>query len=392
MERLLIKNAKIITQNLIVDGSLLALNGRVAALGVHIEADVDSEIDAKGLFLSPGFIDIHNHGRMGFDVMDASVSSLLNIAIEQIKHGVTGFLATTNTAEKGVLWRAVNVAAEFCDVDRQAERTANKPRRGAQCLGIYVEGNHISMKKRGSHPPELLRPIAQENLNTLLSAGKGNIRVMAFAPELPGSLDAIRRLRHASVVAAAAHTDATFDEAMDGINAGVTLAAHTFNSMRAMTHRDPSIIAACLLDDRVVCEAIADGTHLDPAILQLIYRLKGPDRVCLISDSVRYNGLPDGQYNRDDGRDVTVKNGVIRLGDGRLAGSSLSMNEAVRNMVRLAGIPLFHAVRMASFVPSRVIGMDAAKGSLDVGKDADMILFDEDVNVEAAFIGGKRII
>ncbi|GHS89388.1 N-acetylglucosamine-6-phosphate deacetylase [Synergistales bacterium] len=366
----------------------MALNGRVAALGVHIEAEVDSELDARGSFLSPGFIDIHNHGRAGFDVMDASDESLDSIAIDQLKHGVTGFLAATDTAEKKELWRAVNAAAKFCDKDSDDR----KPHKGARCLGVYVEGNYISMKKRGAHPPELLRPIAHENLNTLLSAGNGNIRVMAFAPELPGSLDAIRRLRHAGVVAAAAHTDATFDEAMDGINAGVTLAAHTFNSMRAMTHRDPSVIAACLLDDRVTCEVIADGTHLDPAILQLIYRLKGPDRMCLISDSVRYNGLPDGQYDRDDGRAVVVKGGVIRLGDGRLAGSSLSMNEAVRNMTRFTDVSLYNAVRMASLVPARVIGMEATKGGLDVGKDADMILFDEDVNVKAAFIGGKRII
>ncbi|GHV44769.1 N-acetylglucosamine-6-phosphate deacetylase [Synergistales bacterium] len=387
MERLLIKNAKIVTRNRVMEGSLLALDGRVAALGVHIEAEVDSEFDAHGSFLSPGFIDIHNHGRMGFDVMDAKPESIENIAIDQLKHGVTGFLATTDTAEKKRLWQAVNAAAEFC----KADRNADKPRKGARCLGIYVEGNYISMKKRGAHPPELLRPIAQENLNTLLSAGNGNIRVMAFAPELPGSLDAIRHLRSVGVVAAAAHTDATFDEAMDGINTGVTLATHTFNSMRAMTHRDPSVIAACLLDDRVTCEVIADGTHLDPAILQIIYRLKGPDRVALISDSVRYNGLPDGQYDRDDGRTVTVKKGVIRLEDGRLVGSSLSMNEAVRNITRLTDVPLCHAVRMASLVPARIIG-EVAKGGLDVGKDADMILFDEDINIEAAFIGGRRII
>ncbi|GHT00427.1 N-acetylglucosamine-6-phosphate deacetylase [Synergistales bacterium] len=366
----------------------MALDGRIAALDVHIEAEVDSEVDAKGLFLSPGFIDIHNHGRAGFDVMDAKPESLENIAREQIKHGVTGFLATTDTAEKEKLWYAVNTAAKFCDNDKSAD----KPRKGAQCLGVHVEGNYISMKKRGSHPPELLRPISQEGLSTLLGAGNGNIRVMSFAPELPGSLEAIRRLRRSGVAVAAAHTDATFDEAMDGINAGVTLATHIFNSMRAMTHRDPSVVAACLLDDRVTCEVIADGTHLDPVILQLVYRLKGPDRVALISDSVRFSGLPDGRYDRDDGRAVMVKGGVIRLGDGRLAGSSLSMNGAVRNIMRLADIPLCHAVRMASLVPARIIGMEATKGGLDVGKDADMILFDSDINVSAVFIGGERII
>jgi N-acetylglucosamine-6-phosphate deacetylase len=245
------------------------------------------------------------------------------------------------------------------------------------------------MEKRGAHDPALLRPVNSKELDLLLELGGGWVQAASLSPELPGALAAIRRLRSAGVVVAAAHSDALYEEAINGINAGVTLSTHTFNGMRTLSHHEPGIVGAVLTDDRVICEVIADGIHLAPAILKLIFRVKGPDRVALISDSVDLNGLPEGRYEVER-RSVTVSDGAIRLDDGRLAGSCLSLNTAVRNMTRFTEAGLCQAVRMASLVPARAIGIEGTKGSIAVGKDADLILFDGDINIKEAFIGGKR--
>lgn len=376
--RLVIKNARIITENSIVEGDLLAEEGRIAAFGVVPDGAAVEELDAGGLFLAPGFIDLHNHGRLGVNVMDGKASSLETIAKGQMSHGVTGFLAGTSSAP----W----------DQNLAAIRTAARWRAGegmARCLGLYLEGNYFSMEKRGAHNPAYLRPLSVEEMEELLEAGGGAVKVVCLSPELPGAPAVIRFLRERGVVAAAAHSNAAYGEALAGINAGVTQATHTFNGMRGLDQHEPGILGAVLTDDRVICEAIADGVHLAPAILDMMLRLKGPDRIALISDSVELNGLPDGPY-QFEGHTITVSAGTIRLEDGRLAGSCLSLDMAVRNMVKLAGASLPQAVRMASLVPARVLGLQDTKGSIAVGKDADLILFDGGITIKEVFIGSKR--
>jgi N-acetylglucosamine-6-phosphate deacetylase len=260
----------------------------------------------------------------------------------------------------------------------------------ARCLGLYLEGNYFSMEKRGAHNPAYLRPLSVGEMEELLEAGEGTVKAVCLSPELPGAAAVIRFLRERGVAVAAAHSNATYEEAMRGIDAGITQATHTFNGMRALDQHEPGILGAVLTDDRVICEAIADGIHLAPAILAMLLRLKGPDRIALISDSVELNGLPDGQY-RFEGHTITAGAGAIRLEDGRLAGSCLSLDAAVRNMVALAGASLPQAVRMASLVPARALGLQDTLGSIAVGKTADLVLFDGDVTVKEVFLGAQRI-
>jgi N-acetylglucosamine-6-phosphate deacetylase len=307
--------------------------------------------------------------------MDNRESSLETIAKGQLSHGVTGFLAGTSSVPWNQNLAAIRTAGRWCAGDGMA-----------QCLGLYLEGNYFSMEKRGAHNPAYLRPLSIEEMEELLEAGGGAVKVVCLSPELPGAAAVIRFLKERGVVISAAHSNAGYEEAMAGINAGVTQSTHTFNGMRYLDQHEPGILGAVLTDDRVICEAIADGIHLAPAILDMMLRLKGPDRMALISDSVELNGLPDGQY-RFEAHTITVRAGTIRLEDGRLAGSCLSLDMAVRNMVKLAGASLPQAVRMASLVPARVLGLQDTKGSIAVGKDADLILFDDEINIKEVFIG-----
>jgi N-acetylglucosamine-6-phosphate deacetylase len=355
--------------------------GRIAAFGAAVDGAAGAEeLDAGGLFLAPGFIDLHNHGRLGANVMDNKESSLETIARGQLGHGVTGFLAGTSSMPWEQNLAAVRTVARW----RAGEREGM-----ARCLGIYLEGNYFSMEKRGAHNPDYLRPLSMEEMEELLDAGGGAVKVVCLSPELPGAPAVIRFLRERGVVVSAAHSNAAYGEALAGINAGITQSTHTFNGMRGLDQHEPGILGAVLTDDRVICEAIADGIHLAPVILDMMLRLKGPDRIALISDSVELNGLPQGQY-QFEGHTITVSAGAIRLENGRLAGSCLSLDGAVRNMMALAGASLPQAVRMASLVPARVLGLDDVRGSIAVGKDADIVLFDKDVNVKEVFVGAKR--
>jgi N-acetylglucosamine-6-phosphate deacetylase len=378
MEDLIITNAKIITENQIIEGSLRIREGRIESFGDADEAGARC-IDAGGLYLSPGFIDMHNHGRLGVNVADGKEASIEKIAAGQLAQGVTGFLAGPSTLPWEQYLEVIRVCALYCGGAHEDL---------SQCLGIYLEGVFFSEERRGAHMAQYLRHPEPEYVDAVLEAGCPHIKVFALAPELPGALDAVKKIRERGIVAAAAHTNADFTEAMKGINAGISLSTHTFNGMRALSHHDPSVIGAVLVDDRVSCEIIADGIHLDPAVLQLMLRVKGCDRIALVSDSVAFNGMPDGRYPYRN-QHVTVGGGSIRLDDGRLAGSCLNLNRAVYNMVHLAGAGLCQAVRMASLVPARVLGMDDKKGSIAVGKDADLVLFDDELMVKKVFIKGK---
>jgi N-acetylglucosamine-6-phosphate deacetylase len=310
-----------------------------------------------------------------------SAEALEKVARGQLAHGVTGFLAGTSTRPWDEVLAAVRVMAGYC-----RSQTASPDR--SRCLGIYSEGTFFSYEKRGAHNPAWLFPPDEARIEELLEAAGDALRVVAVSPELPGALDAVALLRRRGLVAAAAHSNANYGEAMAGIEAGISLSTHTFNGMRSLLHQDPGILGAVLNDDRVLCEIIADGIHVVPPVLSIVYKLKGPGRTVLVSDSVELNGLPDGSYEAGDGP-VTLRDGAIRLADGRLAGSCLSLDLAVRNMTVMAGVPLWDAVAMASLVPARVLGLNAKKGSIEPGKDADLVLLDENLAPQNVFIGGK---
>jgi N-acetylglucosamine-6-phosphate deacetylase len=342
-------------------------------------------VDARGLYLSPGFIDLHNHGRLGRDVMDGTPEALETIAWGQAKQGVTGFLAGTSTVPWEKTLETLDFLSSYCE--KPDTRESGAPG-GAACLGIYSESNLFSMEKRGAHDPAYLKSsVSRTDAEALAGAGGSSLKIAALSPELPGALEAAAFLKDRGIVVSAAHSNATYSEALAGIDGGISLSTHTFNGMRSLHHQEPGILGAVLNDDRVSCELIADGIHLAPAILSLVYRIKGPDRIVLVSDSVAFNGLPEGRYPWEN-REVLVSEGAVRLEDGRLAGSCLSLDRAVRNMVRLGGAALHEAVRMASLTPAALLGLEAEKGSIEPGKDADLVLFDEDITIRKVYIRG----
>ena len=379
----IINNIKIIQKNQIIyDNQLLIQDGKIAAITKeNLPVDDCLLIDGEGLYLSPGFIDIHDHGNSGCDAMDATIDALETISRFHMKNGVTGFLATTMTASYDAIIRAIENAVEY---------SAMVDTLGSQMLGLYLEGPYFSIKKKGAQSEKYITDIHLDELKSYVDCGKGLVKIVALAPELEKSQKAITFLVDNGITVSAGHSYATYEQMMNGIENGISEATHMFNGMRSFDHREPCIVGACLLDDRVTCEMICDGIHLHPAAMQIIIKMKGDEKVALISDSIRANGIPDGVYDYQ-GSKVTVKNNEVRLPDGTLAGSTLSLNHAVRNLVKMTGIDLPTAVRMASLNPARQIGLSETKGSIEIGKDADIIIFDEDINIKRTFIKGIAV-
>lgn len=382
----LIKNANIITPYEIKRCSNLAIeDGKIADIFSGEIKDVDSYdeiIDAEGKYLSPGFIDLHNHGNFGHDAMEASYEALESMADFHIKNGITAYLATTMTEHPEKIRAAVKNIGEYI------ESGSNDSKVKSQVLGIYLEGPYFSMEKRGAQPPEYIKDPDLDEIKELIELSKNNIKVVAIAPELKGAKESIKYLKNEGITISAGHTNATFEEAKTGIDLGITQGTHLYNGMRSYSHREPGVVGAVLTDERVACEMICDGIHLHTGAMDLAVKMKGKEGIILISDAMMATGLQDGKYVLG-GQDVYVKEGAARLEDGTLAGSTLTLNKAVYNMVHMVNVPLNDAVRMASLNPAKAIGMDDRKGSIEIGKDADLIIFDEDIKVSKALIKGK---
>lgn len=389
--KILIKNAKIITPYEILSNYSTSIeNNKI----INIEksnsfenADFDLVISADGKYLSPGFIDIHNHGNYGHDTMEATIEALDSMSSFHLKNGVTGFLPTTITAPPEGIKRAIKNVVEYIEI--QKNRNENE-RVKSQVLGLYLEGPYFSEAKKGAQSLEYIKNPDIKELDEFISISNNNVKIVSLAPELKGATETISYLKAKGITISAGHSNATFEEAKAGVDRGITLTTHLYNGMRSFSHRDPAIIGAALIDERVACEMICDGIHIHPAAMELAVKMKGKDGIVLISDAVMAAGLEDGEYELG-GKRVFVKNGEVRLPEGNLAGSTLTLNKAVYNMVNMVGIPLHDAVRMASLNPSRVIGLSNNKGSIEIGKDADLIIFDENINVFSVIVRGKVV-
>ncbi|HHY43113.1 MAG: N-acetylglucosamine-6-phosphate deacetylase [Firmicutes bacterium] len=383
--RLLIKNAQIITPHDILPNYDLAVEknkiSHIEPSGILDTKGFDEIIDAKGNYLSPGFIDIHTHAIYGFDTMDATCEAIEAMASFHIKNGVTGFLATTMTSSAEDMEKAIKNAASY--ISRQRERHLTLDTSGsspAEVLGIYLEGPYFSEAKKGAQSPKYLKNPDIDQIKRFIQLSDNSIKVVALAPELPGATDAISFLRAQDITVSAGHTDATFDTARKAFDCGVTQVTHIFNAMRGFNHREPGISGAALIDERVYCEMICDGIHLHPGAMKLVVKAKGKDKVILISDSMMAAGLSDGEYTLG-GQKVFVKGSEARLSDGTLAGSTLTLNRAIYNMVHMVGVSLPDAVQMATLNPARAIGIDNKKGSIEIGKEADLVIFDDQLNI-----------
>jgi len=381
--KILVKNAHIITPyDVLYNHDLVATDGKISSLqptGKLSENDFDKIIEAEENYLSPGFIDIHTHAICGHDTMDATFEALDAMAASYIRNGVTGFLATTMTSADENLEKAMQNVAAYIKKQKRQTFDAGDPQK-AELLGIYLEGPYFSVEKKGAQSPEYLKNPDVEGLAKFIRLSEGAIKVVALAPELPGAMEAISYLRNLGITVSAGHTDATFDTAMKAFNHGVTQVTHIFNGMRGFTHREPGVAGAALIDERVYCEMICDGIHLHPGAMKLVVKTKGKDKIVLISDSMMAAGLSDGEYTLG-GQRVIVKDQAARLADGTLAGSTLTLNRAVYNMVHMVGVSLPDAVCMASLNPARTLGIDRNKGSIEIGKDADLVIFDEKLNI-----------
>jgi N-acetylglucosamine-6-phosphate deacetylase len=356
-----------------------ARRGRQAPAGISVSDFGDG-------VMAPGYVDLHIHGSAGYDVMDDSAEALP--AIEQLlaRHGVTSYFPTTVSAPMDTTLRALERLADAIENrERERERQNADDKIRALPLGIHLEGPFISHVRRGVHPPENLLTPKLSTFEQFWHAARGRIRMMTIAPELEDAPEVIAEAARRGVCVSLGHSDADFEAAGRGIAAGARHATHTFNAMRPLDHRSPGILGAVLTDRRVSADIIADGVHLDPAIVKLVAKAKGREQTVLITDAISATGMPEGRY-RLGSFEVDVRDGKCMAG-GKLAGSVLTMDRAVRNLARFAEWDLPQAVAAASQNPARVARI-ANKGVLAVGADADFVVLGPEGEVLRTFLGG----
>jgi N-acetylglucosamine-6-phosphate deacetylase len=367
----------------IADAGILIREGVIEAIGpreaLQLPAGAQEIHDAEATAV-PGFVDVHIHGAGGHDVMEGTGEALRAVSGMVARHGTTSFLATTVTANPEETCRSVEGIAGYRA--RQHETDAAH----AEVLGIHFEGPFISPARRGVHPPEWIRLPSAELLQKFLTAARGAGRILTLAPELLGAVPCMDAARNAGLVVAMGHTDATYEQARAAIARGARHAVHVYNAMRPFSHRDTGVIGAVLTAPEVTAELIADGVHVDEAAMKLLLQAKGVERVILVSDGTSATGMPDGKYMLGS-FEVTVSGGVCRNDEGKLAGSTLTLDRALRNIVAL-GVPLADALRMLTRNPATLVGAEFKKGVLRAGADADVVLLDAGLHVTRVWTRG----
>src|SRR5215470_16603197 len=366
------------------DAGILIRDGEIERISKRDELELPTgatEIRAEDSTAIPGFIDVHIHGAGGRDVMEGTVEALSTITRRVAGFGTTSIVATTVTASTDDTLRAIEGVSKY--IPKQHEKCDSAC---AEILGIHFEGPFLSKERRGVHPPEFLQLPSADMLQKFLHAAAGNARILTIAPELLGAMPCIDVARSVGMVVSIGHTDATYEQARAAIAHGAHHATHVYNAMRPFSHRDPGVIGAVLTSTEVNAELIADGIHVDEIAMKVLLQAKGPERVVLISDGTMATGMPDGKYTLG-GVEFIVVDGVCRDAEGRLAGSTLTLDRALRNIVRL-GIPLADAVRMLTVNPATVLGIEFKKGALRTGADADILLLNEALQITKVWTRG----
>lgn len=389
-QRIKIYNGRIITPHRIIPNGTILITGDTIIAIAEGDASFDDaiEIDAKENYVSPGFIDIHVHGGGGYDFMDESEEAFLKIAQMHAKHGTTAMLPTTLTSEKEGLLHTLELY----------EQANKKNTSGAQFIGMHLEGPYFALNQRGAQDPKYIRDPDPAEYKEILQHSP-SIKRWSAAPELKGAIEFGKYITSKGVLAAVAHTDAIYEEVLDAFENGYTLATHLYSAMSGVTRRNAfryaGVIESAYLLDEMDVEIIADGVHLPAPLLKLVYKIKGADRTALITDAMRAAGMPEGESvlgNLKTGLKVIVEDGVAKLPDRTsFAGSVATADRLVRTMINLADVPLIEAVRMITKTPARIMKIDDKKGSLAEGKDADVLIFDEDINIKMTMINGKII-
>ena len=369
-------NGRIVLPNKLLTGKALVYDEKIRAIVDPSEIGDAEVIDAKGLYVMPGLIDMHIHGFMGYDADDGSTENILAASRELAKNGVTSWLPTTMTVGYDTL------EAAFESI-RQAMKVEND---GANILGVNSEGPFICDSKKGAQNPAYIKPCDVD----FLKKHSDIIRVFTVAPEEPGNMEAIRTIAaETNMLISIGHSNADYKTACESIEAGVRHATHLFNAMTALTHRAPGIVGAVLSDDRVSTEVICDTYHVSPALYELLVRVKG-DKFVMITDCLRAGGLADGRYDLG-GQTVELKDHLCRLLDGTIAGSVLTLNRGVYNVLQNTTLSVPAAARLASLNPAKALHVDQTKGSIAVGKDADFFLADEEMLSHLTVVGGRTV-
>ncbi|MFC0847623.1 N-acetylglucosamine-6-phosphate deacetylase [Streptomyces noboritoensis] len=356
-------------------------NGRVIVEGGKIAGsapEATERVDLTGHWVVPGFVDMHVHGGGGASFTNGTVDDVLKGVHTHRLHGTTTMVASTVTGEMDFLAQRAGLLSELVEQGDLA--------------GIHFEGPFISPCRKGAHSEDLLRDPDPAEVRKLMDAARGTAKMFTLATELPGGLDSVRLLAEHGVIAAIGHTDATYEQTVEAIDAGATVATHLYNAMPALGHRAPGPIAALLEDERITVELINDGTHLHPASLELAFHHKGADRVAFITDAMDAAGFGDGLYHLGP-LEVEVKEGVARLVEGgSIAGSTLTLDRAFRRAVTVDGLPVEDAVRALSANPARLLGVYDKVGSLEPGKDADLVVLDEHFALKGVMRRGEWIV
>jgi len=372
------------------DAVILVEGAKIAAIGHRDEIQVPSDAvhyAAPGSTVVPGFVDVHIHGAGGHDVMEGTERALDKVTEMAARYGTTSILATTVTAPIEKTCEGLEGIARYV---RNHEQPQDGGKLAAEILGVHLEGPFISKAQRGVHPPESLVKPSIEILEQLMKAADGLVRIVTTAPELPGAIKMIEHAAARGIVPAMGHTNADYEEARAGIKAGARHAVHTFNAMRPFEHRDPGILGAILTDPEVTAEVIADGHHVAGPAIQVLMGTKGFETVILISDAIAATGMGDGTYPLGNFK-VTVKDGVCRNEEGKMAGSTLTLDRALRFVVAL-GVPFADAVKMVTIQPARRIGVAGKKGIIAPGCDADLVVLTPDLRVEGVMTRGAGLV
>ena len=383
-KKTIISNGTIITPFQSLENKAISIEkGKITAIKERKVMDIPAGveiIDAGNGFVVPGFIDIHVHGGGGSDIMDGKYEAVKQVAATHSRFGTTSFLPTTMTMSKDKIIGSL----------KSIHEAFIKGTGAAEILGVHLEGPYISSEKKGAQKEKDIKKASIEEFLEFNQASGNLIRIVTLAPEKPGAIDLIRWLHKKGIIASVGHSNATYKQVQEGIKAGLTHVTHTFNAMRGFDHREPGVVGAALSSPKLILEMIADGIHLHPVAMKILTQVKEIEKIVLITDAMRAASKPEGTYNLG-GQEVTVVNGQARLEDGTLAGSVLTMNKAVCNMVDKVGVSLTEAIQMATASPARCLGVESKKGSLEPGKDADIVVLDKKLKVKLTMVKGKIV-
>ena len=363
-------------------GRVIVYRDRIEAAGTASDIRLPEgcvPLDLPHLTLVPGFIEPHVHGCGGFDVMDATTDAMNVISKTLARYGTTAFLPTTVSAPVDLLGAAVDRLSALIRTEFS----------GARPVGIHLEGPFLSVQKRGTHQSNNVRRPDTALLSNWIQRSGGLVRLVTMAPELEGAAAVARLAQDSGVFLGMGHSDASFSECIAAVDAGTHYAVHTFNAMREFSHRDPGIVGAVLSDDRIFAEIIADGVHVNPEVVRIFARAKGPARIVLATDATSATGMPDGEYALGNSS-VQVRGGVCRDAEGRLAGSTLTQDRALRNLIQWTGMRLDDALLGLTANPAQALSLDG-RGRIEAGAFADLTLLDQNLDVERTYVGGKLV-